>query len=101
MSAHAVTTFNGSRLRLSRRDVKRALLAGSAWGLMLSAGLTAVTAWSCGSVCLPEVAVNAGLSLAGGVLGIGPVAAYGGRRWSIFRRSVQRFAVENATNARI
>ena len=31
-------------------------------------------------VCLPEVADNAMLSLAAGLLGLGPVAAYGGRR---------------------
>jgi hypothetical protein len=38
-------------------------------------------ALSCGVVCLPEVAAaNAGLSLAAGIPGIGPVAAYDVRR---------------------
>ena len=80
MTAHALTRFDWSRLRLTKQDALRALVAGAAWGLMLTVGLTAVTAWSCGVVCLPEVAVNAGLSLAGGILGIGSVAAYGRRR---------------------
>jgi len=39
-----------------------------------------MSAWQCGGVCLPEIADNAMLSLVAGVLGLGPVAAYGGRR---------------------
>jgi hypothetical protein len=77
MTVHALARFDW--LRMSKQDALRALAAGSAWGLMMTVGLTAMTAWSCGVVCLPEVAVNAGLSLASGILGIGPVAAYGGR----------------------
>jgi hypothetical protein len=39
-----------------------------------------MSAWHCGGVCLPEVAVNLGLAVAAGVLGIGPVVGYGARR---------------------
>jgi len=80
MVANALNTFDGSRLRLTKRDCLRAIVAGSAFGLLLTIGLMAMTAWQCGGVCLPEIAVNTVLSLAGGILGIGPVAAYGGQR---------------------
>jgi hypothetical protein len=53
--------------------------APRAWGLILTAGLTAMTAWQCGAVCLPEVMENALLSIAGGILSVGAVAAYGRR----------------------
>jgi hypothetical protein len=45
----------------------------------MTAGLTAMAAVQCGGVCLPEIAINGALSLAAGIAGIGPVAAYGGR----------------------
>ena len=80
MVAAALNAFDWSRLRLTKRDWLRALVAGSAFGLLLTIGLAAMTAWQCGGICLPETAVNAVLSLTGGILGIGPVAAYGGRR---------------------
>jgi hypothetical protein len=73
-------TFDRSRLRLTKRDGFRAVAAGSAFGLVLTIGLAAMTAWQCGGICVPELVVNGALSLAGGILGIGPIAAYGGRR---------------------
>jgi hypothetical protein len=39
-----------------------------------------MTAWQCVGICLPEIAVNAGLSLASGIIGVGPIAAYGSQR---------------------
>jgi hypothetical protein len=68
-----------SRLKLTKRDVVRALTAGSAFAVILTAGFTAMAAWQCGGVCLPEIADNAMLSFAAGILGLGPVAAYGRR----------------------
>ena len=65
--------------RPTRRDLWRGVAAGTIWGLTLTAGLAAMTAWQCGGLCLPEVAVNTVLSVAGGILGIGPIAAYGRR----------------------
>ena len=78
MTAVAMT-FDRSWLRLSKRDWLRGVLAGAVWGTALTLGLTAMTAWSCGGVCLSELAVNAGLSLAGGIFAFGPLAAYGRR----------------------
>ena len=66
-------------LRLSKREALRALVAGAAFGAVLTAGFTAMAVWQCGGVCLPEVIDNAMLSFAAGTVGLGPLAAYGGR----------------------
>ena len=66
-------------LALTKRDIFRALAAGLAFGAILTTGFTAMAAWQCGGVCLPEVIDNAMLSFAAGILGLGPVAAYGRR----------------------
>ena len=68
------------RWSLRKRDIARGLLAGAAFCTILTTGFAAMSAWQCGGVCLPEVAGNAVLSLAAGIFGLGPVAAYGGRR---------------------
>ncbi|MBM3528754.1 MAG: hypothetical protein FJX62_11735 [Alphaproteobacteria bacterium] len=78
MTALAFATSDIRRLRLSRAALARGLVAGSVWGATMTVGLTALTAWQCGVICTPEVAVNAVLSFAAGIAGIGPVAAYGG-----------------------
>ena len=51
MGAAALRGLDPPRLRLSKADVRRACLAGFAWGVATA-----------------------------GVVGIGPIAAYGGRR---------------------
>ncbi len=78
-----MTTANAAiatRLTLTRRDIARGAAAGAAFCIILTAGFAAMSAWQCGGVCLPEVAGNALLSLAAGLAGLGPVAAYGERR---------------------
>ena len=77
--ASALPASGRSRFALTKREPLRALAAGTAIGVVLTAGFTAMAAWQCGSVCLPEVVDNAVLSLAAGIVGIGPVAAYGRR----------------------
>jgi hypothetical protein len=69
-----------SRLKLTKREIFRALAAGAAFSVVLTVGFAAMAAWECGGICLPEVADNAMLSLAAGIFGLGPGAAYGGRR---------------------
>ena len=66
-------------VRPSRRTLLVAAGAGALWGITMTAGLAAMTAWQCGAICLSEVAVNGVLSTAGGVFGIGPVVAFGRR----------------------
>ena len=63
--------------RVTRPAILRGLAAGGAWALIMAAGFTAWSAWQCGGVCLEYVTVISGLSLAAGILGIGPVAAFG------------------------
>ena len=77
--ASAVHTPARSRFALTKPRALRALAAGLAFGVILTAGFTAMAAWQCGGVCLPEVVDNAMLSFAAGILGLGPVAAYGRR----------------------
>ena len=79
MIATAYASLKFPAFRPSRRDLWRGVAAGTIWGLTLAAGLAAMTAWQCGGLCLPEVAANAVLSVGGGILGIGPIAAYGRR----------------------
>jgi len=67
------------KLQLTRSDLKRAVAIGGLWGVTLTAGLTAMSAWQCGGVCLPQVAVTAALSLCCGIFGLGPLAVYGRR----------------------
>jgi hypothetical protein len=80
ISRHAFRQSERRTLALTRREIGRALAAGAAFSVVLTTGFTAMAAWQCGGICLPEIADNAMLSFAAGVFGLGPVAAYGGRR---------------------
>ena len=79
MASAAFANVRLLAFRPSGRDLWRGVALGTLWGLTLTAGLAAMTAWQCGGLCLPEVAVNAVLSVTGGIMGIGPIAAYGRR----------------------
>jgi hypothetical protein len=78
-TANAALTTGWSRLTPTRRELARGLAAGVAFCLILTTGFAAMSAWQCGGICLPETVDNAALSLAAGIFGLGPVAAYGGR----------------------
>jgi hypothetical protein len=77
--ASALRVSNRSRLALTKREMLRALAAGAAFAVFLTAGFTAMAAWQCDGICVPEVVDNAVLSFAAGIFGLGPVAAYGRR----------------------
>lgn len=66
-------------LRLDRGALVRMVAAGSAWGLVVSLGLTAARAWSCGTVCLDAAAFDAVATAALGIVTVGPIAALGRR----------------------
>jgi hypothetical protein len=55
----------------------RMLVAGSAWGLVMAGGFVGYALWSCGGVCLEDVALTTVTSIAAGILTIGPLAAFG------------------------
>ena len=65
------------QLRLAPGALRRAALAGSAWGLATSAGLIGLRFWQCGVVCLDDVAATTILAVGAGLLTIGPLAAFG------------------------
>jgi hypothetical protein len=77
----AVTTRFASlaRTHATPGALRRGLIAGSAWGVVMGAVLTAVTAWNCGIVCIPDVAVTIATAVVAGIATIGPLAAFGAR----------------------
>jgi hypothetical protein len=74
-----VSTANGMSWgwRLHRHAALRMLGAGSAWGLVMTTGFVGYALWSCGGVCLEDVAVTTATSMVAGILTIGPLAAFG------------------------
>ena len=62
---------------LTKRTALRMIGAGTAWGVLLSAGLTALSFFSCGAICLDDVMVTTALSVGVGIVAIGPIAAFG------------------------
>jgi hypothetical protein len=65
--------------RLPAGAVRRALIAGIAWGVPMAALIVARQAWDCGVLCLSEAAVTLAISTAAGVLTFGPLAAIASR----------------------
>jgi hypothetical protein len=63
--------------RLDRRALRRGLLAGTAWGIVVALGLVVMEARRCGVVCLDAAAITLFLSTAAGLVTIGPLAALG------------------------
>jgi hypothetical protein len=68
------------RRRIDRRAVLRMLAAGTAWGIVMTAGFAGFALWNCGSLCAEDVAVTAVTTTAAGILTIGPLAAFGANR---------------------
>jgi hypothetical protein len=75
----AIDRRNLLNLRTSRQAVWRGLAAGAAWGVSMGTGFAALEAWQCGAVCLPDAALTTWLSIGAGIVGIGPVVAFGRR----------------------
>jgi hypothetical protein len=79
MLAAALHGFDWQRLRLSKHEVVRMLVAGIAWGVTMSAGLAAMTWWNCAMICPDYVALTTAVSVTAGILTIGPITAYAAR----------------------
>jgi hypothetical protein len=77
MTAIAVT----ARLAplFTRAALTRAVAAGTAWGLIMGAGLAALSLRDCGGICVPDAALTTAISIVAGIFTIGPVAALGRR----------------------
>jgi hypothetical protein len=66
--------------RLTMTTLLRALAAGSAWGIVVTAGFGAIALHNCGMICPDDVAITAATSVGVGVLTIGPLALFGAPR---------------------
>jgi hypothetical protein len=66
--------------RLDRRAALRMLAAGSVWGVVVASGFVGYALWSCGELCIDDVALTTSTSIVAGILTIGPLAALGGGR---------------------
>lgn len=62
--------------RLTGRTALRVVAAGTIWGVALSAGLAALSFYDCGGICPDEVIATTALSVAAGIVTIGPLAAF-------------------------
>lgn len=62
--------------RLPPGALPSGILAGTAWGLTMGLGLALLSFFDCGVICLSDVAVTTGVSVAAGILAIGPLAAF-------------------------
>lgn len=82
MIAHAVVALDWTRTRLTRLRLTKATLlrmfgAGTAWGLIMGAGLVLERFWSCGLVCIDDAVMTTATSLAAGNLVFGPLVVLG------------------------
>jgi hypothetical protein len=77
--ATALHGLDWRKLRLTRNESLRMLMAGTAWGVAVSAGLAGMTFWNCGMICQDDLIKTTAVSVAAGILAIGPLAAYGQR----------------------
>jgi len=59
--------------------VRRALIAGTAWGVPMAGYFVTMSAWRCGSVCPTDAAITLVLCVAAGIPTIGLFAALTGR----------------------
>lgn len=66
-------------LHVDRAVVVRGILAGTAWGLALSAGFVGIALTQCGLPCPDDVAFTTLVSVATGIVTIGPLAAFAKR----------------------
>jgi hypothetical protein len=55
--------------------LRRALIAGTTWGLVVGGWLAAIEAWRCGVVCVSDVALTTIICVVAGLCTIGPLAA--------------------------
>ncbi len=57
--------------------LRRALLAGSGWGIVMGLGLPALAFFDCGMICLSDIAMTTAVAVPAGIVAIGPIAALG------------------------
>jgi hypothetical protein len=63
-------------LRWREGGIRRAVIAGSAWGIATAIGLVGLVAWECGGICLSDAAATVAFAVPTGILAVGPLAAW-------------------------
>lgn len=63
-------------LRFDRAVLMRGLLAGTAWGIVMSAGFFGLALVQCGVPCPDDVAITTLICVATGIVALGPLAAF-------------------------
>lgn len=58
----------------NRAAILRGLAAGSAWGAVVATALLGLSFYQCGDVCLSQAVETMALSVAAGIVAIGPLA---------------------------
>lgn len=71
-----MTTLTLPWRKLDRATVLRGIAAGTAWGAVVAAALLGLSFYRCGGVCLGQIVETTALSVAVGVVAIGPVAVF-------------------------
>ena len=66
-------------LRLNRGTIARMILAGSLWGLALSAGFFVNAVLQCRMPCPEDVVIVTALCIGTGIITIGPIAGFANR----------------------
>ena len=69
----AARLFSGHAL--SPPALRRAITAGSAWGIGMGLALTALKFHASGMVCISDVLIDTSMATVAGILTIGPIAA--------------------------
>jgi hypothetical protein len=59
--------------------LRRALVAGTAWGLLIGTGLATWSAVQCGVFCLDAAVIDTLGAVTVGIFTLGPLAAFGRR----------------------
>lgn len=62
---------------LDRATILRGAKAGAAWGVTIAGALLGISFYQCGTICLGQVIDTTALSLASGMMTIGPLALFG------------------------
>lgn len=61
------------RLKFDRAALPRGITAGATWGAVVSAALLGLSLYQCGTVCLGQIVDMTALSVAAGIVTIGPL----------------------------
>jgi hypothetical protein len=68
---------------LDRRTVLRGIAGGAVWGVTVATALLGLSLYRCGPLCLGQIVETTSLSVATGIMAIGPLV--------LFRRKAHNF----------